>query len=373
MRNPRNFDTFLPYGESLRPFLVQPFISKGDLKDLLRKRGVFISNTEKEHSIPALTTNLITPSELETLRLTYSEKEENPKVTSRTLGWTSNTPLIECLPDDINLNQIVDLDFKNYQVTGTPFFTTVGSNLNHVILEFEVERLDKSNSWVEHSRLFKGSIEMIKPSNSGELIITNTHTAPETKEVIAKLSANLVNHFKTNGQTHSEAKINRILFSDFDNAKRFNYFLSLTKQSRYTCITFDENVDAGLSPDNDLTPPPKLEWLKERIKNLNLSGNALDETLFFEEELRNYLILHRLDCRFRFSISGHDGYCVMSFAFPDYSQKNDVDAELEVKIKTISFEDTKNPKEKANIKLTIIKEVEHEKLDKFKKLKLVSL
>ncbi|WOE79923.1 hypothetical protein RZO07_01480 [Pseudomonas protegens] len=366
----QNFEAFLPHGEVLRPFLNQPFISKGDLKNLLRKRGVFTSSSEKEYSIPALTTNLITPSELETLRLNYSNKEENPKVVSQTIEWNSPESLIESLPEDIDLNQIIDLDFKNYKVTGSPYFTTNGKNLNQVILEFELERLDQSTSWADHTKSFKGSIEIVKDPDSRELIITNTHTAPETKEVTSKITNHLVAYFKSQGHTPKLAEITRILFCNFDNSKRFDYLLALTKLLKTTCLNFEEIVDAGISPDPKSSLHPKIEWVKEKIKNLNLSGSKLDETLFFEDDIRDCLVLHRLDCNFRFSTSGHDGNCIMSFSFPDYALRKSTDAELEVKIKTISFEDTKNPHEKSKIKLTILKEVEHAKISKFKELKI---
>jgi len=366
----QNFETFLPHGEVLRPFLNQPFVSKGDLKSLLRKRGVFNSNSEKEHSIPALTTNLITPSELETLRLSYSSKEENPKVVSQTIEWNNSESLIESIPDELDVNQIVDLDFKNYTVIGAPYFAPIGSNLNQVVFEFELERIDQSTSWAEHTKIFKGSIEIVKDPSSNELVITNTYTAPETREVTNKITSHLVAHFKTQGQTPKEAEISRILFSNFDNTKRFDYLLALSKFIRDTCLNFEEIVDAGISPDSKATLHPRIEWIKEKIRNLNLTGSKLDETLFFDEEVRDCLILHRLDCNFRFSTAGHDGNCVMSFSFPDYALKKSIDAELEVKIKTITFDDTKNSREKSKIKLKILKEVEHVKLAKFKELRI---
>lgn len=366
----QNFDTFLPHGEVLRPFLNQPFISKGDLKNLLRKRGVFTSSSEKEYSIPAFTTNLITPSELETLRLGYSSKEENPKVVSQTIEWSNEDNLIESLPEELDINKIIDLDFKNYKITGAPYFIPVGSNLNQVLLEFEVERIDQSTSWADHTKSFKGSIEIVKDPRSKELIITNTHTAPETKEVTSKITNHLVTHFKSQGQTPKDAEIGKILFCNFDNSKRFDYLLALTKFLKKTCLNFEEIVDAGISPDPKSSLHPRIEWIREKIKNLNLSGSKLDETLFFEKDVRDCLVLHRLDCDFRFSTAGHDGNCVMSFSFPDYALKKALDAELEVKIKTITFEDTKNPREKSRIKLTILKEVEYAKINKFKELKI---
>lgn len=43
-----HIDKILPYGELIRGFANQPFISKGDLKKSLRDRGIFFHHQKKK-------------------------------------------------------------------------------------------------------------------------------------------------------------------------------------------------------------------------------------------------------------------------------------------------------------------------------------
>src|SRR6266545_2351863 len=101
---PDNIDVILPYGEALRPFLEQPFITKADLKDTLRSRGVFVGRYEKCDTIPILVSCLISPREFDCLRERQTSREDNPKRNSRFLIWHSQKALIQCIPETLNLN-----------------------------------------------------------------------------------------------------------------------------------------------------------------------------------------------------------------------------------------------------------------------------
>ncbi|WP_236192584.1 hypothetical protein [Pseudomonas urethralis] len=118
-------NSILPQGENLRAYLVQPFVSKGDLKHLLRRRGVFMSQQDKEQSIPSLTLSLLKPSEFVELQQLYTAKEDNPKITTQIIEWSGTETLISSIPDDIDVNKVLDLDFKNFKVLNAPSFYPV--------------------------------------------------------------------------------------------------------------------------------------------------------------------------------------------------------------------------------------------------------
>lgn len=116
----QNIDSILPQGEALRTYLVQPYIGAGDIKAVLRNRGVFINSQEKEQTIPALTLSLIRPSEFSQLQLAYTTKEDNPKITTQTIKWQGKDTLLDSIPDSIDVNKLLDLDFANFKILGTP-------------------------------------------------------------------------------------------------------------------------------------------------------------------------------------------------------------------------------------------------------------
>lgn len=369
MTNTMNEDSILPQGESLRSYLVQPYISKGDLKSILRSRGVFLSNSEKESSIPALTLTLIRPSEFANLQQAYTSKEDNPKITTQTIKWQGDSDLINAMPDEININKIINLEFETYKAIGTPSFYPVNGDPNTVRMDFTIERLNRSKNWVETKRNFRASIEIKKDKENNELIIISTHTAPETKKTNSALSSHLITHLKSKNAIPAEEKAKSITFSDFTNETRFSYLLGLTKESRLTTLTFLEIVDIGLTPDPEIALPKDLEWLKERIRSLDLKGITLEESEFLTKlSYRHSLHLHRVDSKFRFSVSGLDGDCVISISFPEFTASQNKASEIEMKIKNITFEKINKSMDRNDAKEEILKELEFEKVNSFKKL-----
>ncbi|WP_449431804.1 GapS4b family protein [Pseudomonas putida] len=278
--NLENENAILPQGENLRAYLVQPFVSKGDLKNLLRQRGVFTSESDKEQSIPALTLSLLKPSEFVVLQQLYIAKEDNPKITSQIIAWSGTESLITSIPEDIDVNKVLDLDFKNFKVLNAPSFYPVPNATDAIRMDFEIERLDRSKSWADSHKRFKASIEIQKSKDKDELIIISTHTAPETRQTNRAVSKHLIGHFKTQGQIAQKAKVRQIRFRDFTNEKRFDFLLGLTRYSRHALITFKEVVDIGLVPDEEHTLPEQLEWMEERIRGLDLSGTGLEDSDF---------------------------------------------------------------------------------------------
>lgn len=362
-------NSILPQGENLRAYLVQPFVSKGDLKHLLRRRGVFMSQQDKEQSIPSLTLSLLKPSEFVELQQLYTAKEDNPKITTQIIEWSGTETLISSIPDDIDVNKVLDLDFKNFKVLNAPSFYPVPNSDDAIRMDFEIERLDRSKSWADSHKRFKASIEIQKSKDKDELIIISTHTAPETKQTNRAVSKHLIGHFKTQGQIAQKAKVRQIRFGDFTNANRFEYLLGLTRDSRHASITFQEVLDIGLVPDEDHALPEQLDWMEERIRGLDLRGTGLEDSDFLSNlAYRPCLLIHRLDAKFRFSLSGMDGHCVISLGFPDFNNGHNRDSEIELRIKKIDFDEPRRSLDKNEAKQAILKELEFEKIETFKKL-----
>lgn len=365
----QNIDSILPQGEALRTYLIQPYIGAGDIKVALRNRGVFINSQEKEQTIPALTLSLIRPSEFSQLQLAYTTKEDNPKITTQTIKWQGSDALLDSIPDAIDVNKLLDLDFVNFKVLGTPNFYPVNKDLDTIRMDYVLERIDRSKSWADSHKTFKGAIEIKKNKAQDELILISTHTAPETRSTNKAISKHLVSHFKSVKQIDENETVTSIRFCDFTNENRFLYLLGLTQHSRLIAITFLEIVDIGIAPDPDNMLPADLGWMKEKIRNLDLKGFSLEDSGFLSNaSYRPSLFLHRLDAKFRFSTSGLDGNCVISLGFPEFSAGQNKDSEIELRIKQITFDNTVKSIDKNDAKETILKELESEKIETFKTL-----
>lgn len=367
----QNIDSILPQGEALRTYLAQPYIGSGDIKSVLRSRGVFVNSQEKEQTIPALTLSLIRPSEFSRLQLAYTTKEDNPKITTQTIRWQGHETLLESVPDSIDVNKLLDLDFKNFKVLGTPDFYPVNKDPDVIRMDYLLERVDRSKSWADSHKTFKGSVEIKKNKSKDELIIISTHTAPETRTTNKVMSKHLVSHFKSVKQIDESETVTSIRFCDFTNENRFQYLLGLTQHSSLVAISFVEVVDIGIAPDPDNILPADLEWMKEKIRNLDMKGFNLENSDFLSNSsYRPSLFLHRLDAKFRFSTSGLDGSCVISLGFPEFSNGQNKDSEIELRIKQIAFDSSGKSIDRNDAKETILKELESEKIETFKTLSI---
>lgn len=369
-QSPVDIDRFLPYGEMLRGFLEQPFLGKSDLNTLLRERGVFVHQNDKKHTIPWITGLLISPLEFDQLRESQSTKEDNPKVNTQTISWASETSLVESVPDNFDINSVLDLEFSNFAVKGSPNFIPVDGNADHLLLEFEIERNDYSKNWASAQNTFKASLELKKVNQGNYVKLVVTHTANETKYVANKTTSGIVRHFKEKKHIGAKEAIKRIEFRLFSNTERIHYFSSLTKEVNSSLLKFEDLVDVEFSPDLTSLLPEKIKWMEENIEDLKLNGKGLQNTLFVKDkELHPVVCLYHVLARYKFDHKGLTGNCVISIGFPDFGRSKELSSELEVNVKSLSFEQTPKNITRGQIIKIILSEFDELKLTCFDAMK----
>lgn len=366
-KQPLTINQMLPHGEMLRGFLEQPFLQKSDLKDVLRSRGVFTCNTEKSDSIPILMMTNLSPSEFDLLREAQSSREDNPKKITQTVAWASDKPLIDAIPDSLNFNQIIDNEFSNFKVVDESGFIPVNGDPNHLRYAFGVERQDLSRSWASTKSHFPGSIELRRIVDKDEVKLVLTHTSNETKQVATKATTKLVSKFKNSGFIAKDQEIQKITFDRFNNASRIEFFLELSVETTSNYLVFEEIVDLELAPDHDQTLPDSMQWMTNRINALKLKGQLLHNTFFVNEKSSHeFIFLHRVDARYRFDVSGVTGACVVTMHFPEYARGKQAKSELEINIKSISFERSPRGITKNEVKEKLLDELESQKAEKYR-------
>lgn len=365
-KEPLDISKMLPHGEMLRGFLEQPFIQKSDLKEMLRARGVFTFNAEKSDSIPIMMMAVLSPSEFDFLCESQNSREDNPKKITQTVAWASDKPLLDMLPNDTNINKMVDIEYANYKVVDDTGFVPVNGNPNHLRLEFGVERQDLSKNWSSTKSHFNGAIELKRVVDKGEVKLIVTHTSNETKKVASKADSQLVNKFKDNGCIARDQEIRKITFDRFSNEKRIEFFLELSVEITSNYLIFCEIVDLELCPDHGQPLPESMQWMTNKINDLKLNGKSLHET-FFVNEKHNHgsIFLYRVEARYKFDVSGVAGSCVITMHFPEYSREKSNKSELEINIKSISFESPPRGIARNDIKEILLDDLENQKSEKY--------
>lgn len=367
-KEPQDIDQILPFGEMLRSFMEQSFVSKNDLKELLRNKGIFISSSEKQDSIPILMRTILSPGEFDQLKECQNSKEDNPKIITQSIEWQSNDNLIESLPDRFDLNSILDLEFSNFKVVGSPNFISLNDDPNHIKIDFEVERNDLSKSWSNTKAIFPGSLELKRVIENREVKLVVTHTANETKYVANKTSSNLISHFKRKGLIDEKKELSKILYNSFTNAKRIEYLIDMSKKFKSPLLKFKDLIDLEFSPDKNNTLPDGIQWMEKKIDDLKMNGKSLHQTLFVKEKkYHDFIELYRVDANFEFDYKGLTGTCTISLNFPDYGKSKDVSSELEINVKSIVPDSTIKDITRSDLKKILLKEFENIKLENYKK------
>ncbi len=366
-----DIDKILPQGEMLRGFMDQSYITKSNLFDVLRMRGVFTYGNDKSETIPILTTSLMSPDEFDFLREQQNTKEDNPKIITQHNEWKEDRPIIECLPVDFEINNILDLEYNNYQVSGSPNFVPIDGDPDHVLLDFRVERNDKAKNWTNNINEFSGSLELRKIKDKNQIRIVITHTATETKTVASEASKYIIRHFKNEGYVSKDSEVEKILFSSFTNPNRIEYFWSLTKNSTSSILGFLGIVDLAFSPDKKSVLPKGIEWMSQKIEDLILKGKSLQDTFFVQDkQYHDYILLYGIDCQFEFNLSGLTGKCVVALGFPDYEKLKNENSELEVNVKSVALDGSPKGINRNDTKKLLMKEIESQKIKYFDQFKV---
>lgn len=348
----------LPYGEVLRGFANQRCITQAEIHSILKERGIFALNYEKDFTVPLLQTLLLSPKEFDKIRETFSTREDNPKVNSSDITWTANAQLL--VPD------LVTVDVSNYIKQKLPTcsleqpirFSPVNNNLNHLKADIILKRNDINKAWYEQSNKFDCSVEFINDDvGRGRVIIS--HTAQETKELAEFIVKKQIEEYKKKGIIAANEQLRKIIFKDFSNEERFVFFFRLTNHlscEYFKCLNIR---DVSIKPE-DTVLPEEIKWMEDLNKIL-LSGKSLDKKDFIKEnKFHKHLILWGVESEYSYEYKGEVGNFRVKFGFSDYSTKND-NTEFELNISSITPSKSIDARTKRILKSQLLSEMDKQK------------
>ncbi len=354
----KDINKFIPYGEALRGFANQKFISPSEIHRILRERGILTFNSEKDYNVPILQNLLLSPKEFDKVRYAFSSKEDNEKKISRELIWNDNASLF--VPD-ILLVQVDDYMKKKLptcKLERAIRFTKVDDNPNHLIASFVLNRHDMNKSWYEQTNQFRGSVEFINEKGKGHIRIT--HTAPETKELAEQIVNEQIKQYKKKGTLPIDAKPKKIIISEFTNSNRFVFFYRLTTKLENDNFSCDNIKDISIKPKDNCALPEEIEWM-DKMKKIIISGESLDHKFFMKEQKYHASIeLWSVDAVFSYKYKGENGQMTVSLGFPDYTSKKD-NAEFEINISTLNNQRNLDTKERRKLKSQLLSEMDKQK------------
>ena len=349
---------FIPFGESLRGFANQRFISQVEIHRILKERGVFTLNQEKDYTIPILQTLLLSPREFDKIREAFSSKEDNEKSFSRDIVWNLNTQIFQTNLLSLDIDTFIKKHLPACRLEKPIRFTKYDNNPNHLIAQFSIERHDINKSWYEQTNVFQGSVEFVNENGKGYLRIT--HTAPETKMLAEEIAKQQIERYKKNGSIPINEVPKKIIFSKFRNEDRFTFFYRLTthlENEFFSCMSIK---DISIKPQEDCVLPNEIEWMN-KMKKILISGDALDNTFFMKEtKFHRSLVLWNVAALFSYKYKNEEGEMTVNLGFPEYSKKGD-SAEFEINIYPLKNKRVLDPRNKKKLIAHLLAELDKQK------------
>ncbi|MDX1957404.1 MAG: hypothetical protein SFU98_02470 [Leptospiraceae bacterium] len=369
-----NINRFLPFGESLRAILQHDSIKDKERRQLLRMKGVFVNNSDEDSTFPILTTSLLSPTEFEFLKEKLQAKEDREKIITRTLDWESSKTLIAAIPDNFNIQEIIKTNFPKYTVVGNPNFTMIENNPNKITLDFKCETTNYSKPWFRGKNEFKGQVTFEKVTTKDNKVqLQIIHTSPETTEIAEKVSKNLEKHFKANNYMNPQKEIQRILYKNFKNDERIQFFLGMTEGNDIFSFMKATFLDIGPDPNENL--PSDINWLElAKVRELNINGEVLHKLPFLKDKtLHKFMELAEMEIIYDFSLPSVEGNCKIRFGFNNYFKKRIGNIEFVVDIQSIYPKDEYASVHITSVRNQLFKEFEKYKTQKYEWCKLQNL
>ena len=304
---------YLPYGDSMRPFLASDAVKAADLKAFLSNKGIFLKSADKTKIIQLMTGLLFSAMDIDSL-------VEFVNINEKPLSTTSKQYQIF---DDIDTKQIISRTINSIQTS------RLQDNLKARVVSSETIANDNGSvtvkTYIEETNPNKQALVNVTSSISQVTINIdhNTKKLEFIKEYNSKparvFAERLVNDMsRILIQRHViEDKATEIFFSNFSNLERANYLLSFTNIDSSNIFT-DFNAKAfKYMFDECAILPQEYEDKKGKECITHLKGKNLDSIRELQDEtLKSIILCEEISINYKFKLRDISGnyYVVINFS-----------------------------------------------------------
>ncbi|KAA8597034.1 hypothetical protein F0Z19_4434 [Vibrio cyclitrophicus] len=89
----------------------------------------------------------------------------------------------------------------------------------------------------------------------------------------------------------------------------------------------------------------------------------MHSTFFIKQkELHEFIQIYKIEAAYSFTFLNYEGTCSISFEFPDFISKENLEAELIIKVTSVQFKENKTSITQKKMKEILLSELEEAKL-----------
>lgn len=341
-----NIERMLPYGDTLRQLLNQPYINKSDIVRVLNRRGVIVNKScKKAELIPLLTTTFVSPSELEYLRRCQLSRANSERITSSNIVSTNQEAVQETvLSTSFPVEEIVNRIAPNTSIKGTPRFSIHPDGSIRMKIDTKSQLINKD--WAHSNTKNITEIIINKGRQHGGNVkarIDVVATSPDNKRIGQELVKAIEEEVKKNGILRRDFTLEKTLANEYDNRKRAELLFSFFLKNIEAVITLKfkdlKNVDFVISDSLDGSLQDDLLTLRDKVERSIFSGRNLQEIKYItESKYYDYLIFTEVIADFFFTRGDMKGVFEVQYGFPDFDllAEGSGKSEFEFKITSVT-------------------------------------
>jgi len=249
---------------------------------------------------------------------------------------------------------------------GNPTISAVGGDSEHIEVGFTVQRTKLSLDWSNEESQFNGKVSLKKIVIDGKVVVSITHTSPETKEIAEKYAKLIEDSLRNSQDIGEPTDEDQILYSTFDNTQRADFLFSLTGECKHEELGFLRLITLEALIDKTRKVPDNCKDLIEGFEQIRLKGELHKSAYCKRREIYPFVRFYRMDARFKFKLVGAEGECVVRYEFADYGTAEDEKSEFTEEIEIVNLADKSRHVPKSTVKKPLQELVARIVAEKFK-------
>ncbi|MFD2176932.1 hypothetical protein [Veronia pacifica] len=195
------------------------------------------------------------------------------------------------------------------------------------MLGFEIQREDILDDWHESTKVFRGSVEVKKQSEGGDLLlnIQLNHTTPECKKVANQFVDRIEKELLYKQVIAESEHGGKVLFDSFENADRVKFLEDLTSQHTDYIFYYQKLDDVSFQPDKE----------QKEFEDISKDANILEKDIDqyrFKGDLRKiisnkwkkihpFIKVTRFLATYSVHYNQYEGSCKVSYEFSEYNKR----------------------------------------------------
>lgn len=363
----------LPQGDYIRQLLVKSNITNANINLLLREKGVFLGQNQKNNSVPLIMKSIISPKDFIELYETQKTKEETVKYRTSSINCKADFDFPDVLDNSLDLNAVIrdKHTYKpNYSVVGNPNFYFEDDFT--AIFEYQIERENLLSDWTSNKTYHNGAVTLKKNSDTDvQISVQQDSTSKETFEVNNLIIGALKEKLLAKSIINSNEDIITVRFNHFNNSTRIKFFYSFI--SNFTIyLDFKSITDIDLNLDENVESHQDVKMFLDEIDNLKLRGKGLqNHVLIYKEKYYPKLIFGAVKYRYKLDCNGIEGSAEVNLGFPDYVKSKDEKADFQISIDLILNRQDKNSSTENKIRKKLLEFFEKKKIESYNKFRII--